>query len=192
MGEWFLMIFNRKRRNRQEADKANSEKESGGRGGLIGYRFEATGVYGCRFYKNGDIICSVSSAVMPSAPVLISGNGIKWRSDFGDSTIVPGISRIVIDDSNGKEVFRIVYRGTGEYEINESVKVRCGAGEYAFYRDGSVIANIDRINDKPNDLQKMPDTYYDYEPCFEVTADNGIQVELLTVILAFPMLQFAL
>jgi len=159
---------------------------------LIGYRFTATGVFGYRFYTTRDTICSVSSIVAPSAPVMIHGNGVTWKSDFEDCTIVPGLTRVIMDESNGEPLFRIVYKERGKYEINASTVVYCDEGKYEFYCNDKWIAIIIRTNDKSAHLHKPSDTYYDYEPYFDVAADNGIDTSLLMAILAFPMLQFAL
>lgn len=171
-------------------NKINADMESDKINRFIGYRFDATGVFGYEFYKNSDNICSVSSVVAPVAPVMISGNGVTWRSDFENCTIFPGLTRNINDESNGKQVFQIVYKGIGEYEIDESILVYCDTRKYTFYCDNSIIAIIKRFNDKSDYLQKTLDTNYDYEAYFDIAVDNGINTELLMVILAFPMLQF--
>ena len=157
----------------------------------IGYRFNATGVFGYVFYSAGSYICTVSSIVSPSAPVVIRGNGLKWRSDFESCTIVPGLTRYIVDESNGKQIFRIIYKDTGIYEINESVSVRGDTGKYTFYCDDTIIAVIERTDGGSGAFQKPSGPYYDYEPYFAISSDDGISTELLMVILAFPMLRFA-
>lgn len=173
-------------------NKINADIECDKINRIIGYRFEATGVLGYEFYNINDKICSVSSVVAPSESVRIFGNGVTWRSDFENCTIFPGLTRNINDESNGKQVFQIVYKGIGEYEINESILVYCDMWKYTFYCDDKIIATINKISNKSNYLQKPSDTYYDYDPYFEIAADNGINAELLMVIQAFPMLRFAL
>ena len=74
---------------------------------IIGYRFDTTGIFGYSFYSESGNICSVSSIVAPSAPVLIHGDGVTWRSEFDDCmTIVPGIARSINDESNGTQLYR--------------------------------------------------------------------------------------
>ena len=157
---------------------------------LIGYRIDITGWFGYKFYQNGSSICTVSSIVAPSVPVMIHSDGIAWESNFVQSTIVPGLSRSINDARHGKQIARIVYERPGEYEIDASIKVRCTPGEYTFYKDSRVIATIKKVDDKSM-YPRLPDTIYDFEPYFEVTTNNEIPTQLLMVILAFPMLQFA-
>ena len=75
------------------------------------YRLSATGAWGYEFYDAGrNRIGSVSTAVMPSSPALIKGEGIDWYSTFSmDQTIVPGTGRWVKNNQNGQEVYRIIF-----------------------------------------------------------------------------------
>lgn len=160
---------------------------------MIGYRFNATGVFGYTYYTAGNRVCSVSSIVDPSAPVMIHGNGVAWTSNFDFfRTIFPGTTRNINDESTGTPLFRIVFGNTGQYKINDSITVYCDEEKYTFYCDDKVIAKILRFNGESGDLQKPSDTDYNYEPYFEVTVYNGIETELLMLILAFPMLKFGL
>ena len=172
-------------------NKINAKIESDKTKRLIGYRFDATGVFGYAYYTSDERVCSVSSIVAPSAPVMIHGNGVTWKSDFDNCTIFPGLTRSVNDESNGTQPFQIVYKDSGEYEINKSIIAYCDTGKYTFYCDDKVIAKIIRFSGKSGHFKKPSDTYYNYESYFEVAADDKIDTELLMVILAFPMLQFA-
>lgn len=165
--------------------------KSDGISNIIGYRFNETGIFGYTFYSTSGKICSSSRIVAPSAPVIIHGNGVTWKSDFDDdTTIFPGLSRSIYDESNGALLFQIVYKDSGEYEINGSITVYYDTGKYTFCCDDGVIAKISRLTGKKDYLQIKPDTNFDYEPYFEIVADGGIGTELLMVILTFPMLQF--
>ena len=160
---------------------------------FIGYRFDATGVFGYRYCSTTtDKFCTVSSIAAPSSPVMIHGNDVTWKSDFDSfKTIFPGDTRYVNDELTGTNLFRIVYKDIGKYEINNSIVVYCDTGKYTFCCDNKVIATITRLSGKSGHIKKPLDNYYNYEPYFEVTADDKIDTELLMVILAFPMLQFA-
>lgn len=157
---------------------------------LIGYRFDATGVFGYAYYINGDHVCSVSSIIAPSSSVMIYGNGVTWKSDFENCTIFPGLTRSIHDESNGTQLYQIVYKDRGKYEINQSITAYCETGKYIFCCDDKVIAEIIRVSGKSGFFKNPSDTVYHYEPYFEVSAKDRIDTGLLTVILAFPMLQF--
>ena len=173
-------------------NRINASIESDRINRFIGYYFQATGVFGCVFYTISDKICSVSKIVSPSDNAMIHGNGMSWRSDFENCTIYPGLTRSIVDGSDGKQLFQIVYKGTGKYEINESILVYCDTENYTVYCDEKVIAKIKRISGRSDCFPIPSDTYYDYEPYFEITAVDGMIKELLMVILAFPMLEFGL
>ncbi|MEE3428440.1 MAG: hypothetical protein VZQ55_05685 [Ruminococcus sp.] len=173
-------------------NKINLEVESNKSNRFIGYRFEATGIFGYQFYKAGDNFCSVTSIVAPSAPVMIYSKDIKWRSDYELCTIFPGLTRYIIDELSDQQVIQIIYKDTGEYEINGMIQVYCDSKKYTFYREDEIIAKIKKINNKEEHLQRIPNSYDNCEPYFEILVDVGISTELLPVILAFPMLRFAL
>ncbi len=156
---------------------------------IIGYRYNATGVFGYVFYKEKRKLCSVSSVVVPSPPVMMFGFGNKWKSEFENCTIVPGITRYVYDCNTGRRIYKIVYRENGKYEINNSVIAYCNAERYAFFCDNQLIAQISKATEKCDFVPQS--TEYDIEPYFDVFAQNGIDENLLMLIFSFPMLQFA-
>ena len=74
--------------------KTNKEIESDRCDEYVGYRFDVTGYFGYKFFNaECDLICSISSIVAPSAPVLINSNTVIWESIFENCTIFPGLSR---------------------------------------------------------------------------------------------------
>ena len=172
---------------------ARIAEESGENKRAIGYRYAATGVFGYMFYSPEQLICTVSSNVVPSPPVMIAGAGVEWRSDFDqDTTIYPGIARSVVEEAGGEQVFGIVYKETGSYEINESVSVHCDWDAYAFCIEDREIATIRRCSRMPDGFPWPTDDYYEYEPYFEVEYGSEVSAELLMIMLAFPMLRFTL
>lgn len=173
--------------------KLNANIDSDDINRLTGYRFDATGVFGYSFYNDVNKFCSVSSSVGLSAPVRILGNRVKWKSDFDNCTVFPGLARSIIDESKGTQLFSIVYINSGEYKINESVSVYCDIDNYTFYASDKVIAKIYRFSGETDHRQKISETdSYDYKPYFEVVTINEIAPELRMVILAFPMFRFGL
>ena len=157
---------------------------------IIGYRYIATGVAYCEFYQSDVCICSVSELVAPSMPLSVFGNGIRLKSDYSVSNIVPGLTRVVCDEISGKTLFQIAYKERGKYVINESIEVYCSTEKYAFYCSGRLIATIKRNNSGMLSSQPMPKAGYVYQLSFEADIDDGVPAELQTVILAFPMLRF--
>ena len=139
------MFFNKRKKEKRHrivrfSDEKNAKIESDDIIRLIGYRFDATGVFGYSYYTTTDKVCSVSTIVAPSAPVMIHGRSTTWRSDFDKNcTICPGLTRSITDELSGIQIFRIVYKDRGEYEINDSITAYCFAGNYTFYWDAKAI-----------------------------------------------------
>ena len=159
---------------------------------IIGYRYEVTGVFGYKFFSSGNYICTVSSSVLPSPPVIISDADITRRSNFDShSTIFPGLTRTVNDDITGVQTNKIVYKGKGQYEIDDSVSVEYSEDKYTFYIDGKVAAIIRKIDDKSG-YDLLPNNASDTEPYFDIVSSNDLDKKLLIVVLAFPMLAFGL
>ena len=78
---------------------------------IMGYRISATGVLWYEFYENHKLICTANSIIVPSPPVRISGYGYEWNSEFDqESTIIPGLTRYVLDHKTKEEVFRIIFK----------------------------------------------------------------------------------
>lgn len=155
----------------------------------IGYKYSATGIFGYAFFHDKIRMCTVTSIVVPSPPVLIEGYGMRWRSDFdAEATIFPGLTRYVRDDSDGAQVARLVYRDRWEYEINGSVTARCGGGSYSFSRSGKIAAQISRY--KEGNVWVPESVEHDYEPYFEVLFTDEIDDGMKLLVSSFPMLRF--
>ncbi len=157
---------------------------------LIGYRYSVTGDFGFSFLYGNKKIVTVSSPVLPKPWVMISGNGINWESPYFDDTIIPGVSRYVIEQKTKRVVCKITFIQRGQYRLNDSVIVYCGKDELVFYRNNQQIVRITRCQEKlliPASL----DSYYDWRPFFEISVSQSVDNELLMLICAFPMLRFA-
>ncbi|MCM1307544.1 MAG: hypothetical protein NC223_02985 [Butyrivibrio sp.] len=155
---------------------------------FVGYRYEATGVWAYNFYKGKEKICSVSSIVAPSSPIMIYGFGYSWKSELGDSTAASEHTRYVCDCSDDRKLYKIIYKGNGKYEINDSLLVYCDAERYSFFCDNRLIAEINRIADK-SDFELLS-TAYDAEPYFDIFTQDRMDEQLLMLIFSFPMLRF--
>lgn len=159
---------------------------------VTGYRYCATGIWGYDFYREQEKLCTVSGLVIPSPPVRICGFEREWYSEFDEeSTIVPGLTRYVFDSKTSREVARIIYKNAGKYEVlisQNHINVYIVEDEYGFYRNGHIIASIKRIHENNNLIPPMSD--FDIEPYFSIFLAKQIELEIIMVILAFPMLQF--
>lgn len=162
---------------------------------LIGFCWSVTGAFGYDFYQNGRRLCTVSSLVVPSAPVRIRGFGGEWLSPFdADSTLFPGLARTVYRAGSEQAECRLVYRGEG-YEL------LCGAAVYQIHaRDGAVvfcaggrqIAALTRLSrPRAAGIPTPKDASFDgMEAYYTVKAADGLPPAVLTAVLAFPMLRF--
>ena len=165
---------------------------------IIGRRFSVTGVFGYEFIDDAGETVSVSSVVVPSAPVMIYGYGRQWKSDYDQkSTIIPGRTRRVVDQKTQCVVGVIKYIDDGIYTINDGVTVRCYEKEYRFYAGetedrliavlgkGSVRGAVGGIPiDDGNDEHSNLDIYVS---CIA----EDIPYDTVLLILSFPMLRFA-
>lgn len=157
---------------------------------IVAFRMTATGVWGYRFYCGDQLIGTISSPVGPTSTVRVEAAGIAWYSTFHmDNTIVPGISRRVKDNRNGKEVYRIIYCQPQFYRMmkdGESLLVERRNETYLFGNQGMpVLAMTERIESWP----WIPGN--GYEPYLLTTLYEGNVTEsLLMAILSFPALRF--
>ena len=157
---------------------------------IVGFRRTATGVWRYEFFTADQLIGTVSSLVGPNAVVRIEAPAISWYSSFSmDTTIVPGISRRVKDNTDGEPVYRIIYCQPGFYRMMrgaDSLLVERRNGAYLFGNQGMpVLAMTERIEE----WQWLPGR--DYEPYFLTTVyEENVGRELLMALLSFPMLRF--
>ena len=103
---------------------------------IITYHLSATGIWRYEFCRDGESIGHVASAGSPREPVRIEGPEISWYSRFDmDTEIVPGVSRKIMDDKTGGEVYRIVWWQPNLYEVRtreKSIQAEIRNGCYLF------------------------------------------------------------
>lgn len=161
---------------------------------MLGYRIDQTGILGYEFRsKEGKVVCSVLSSVIPSPPVRINGFGMTLCSEFdSESTIYTGLTRFVTDANAVSEqpYSKLVYLGGSQYMINDGILVNCGPEVDTFSRWGRKIAQIVRCISRDDVLYGVDSTVG--EPYFEACFAENISTEEKNLILAFPMLRFAL
>ena len=157
-----------------------------------GYRIARTGVFGYEYYADGEKILYAGGLVVPSPAILIRCSGIEWESPFDqESTIVPGLTRTIMDAVSEKEIARIVYRETGRYEIVMAGEVWAVLAEddgYRFLSGKEEAGCLKRIGG-----QKWPaQTSEELIPWFSFRSGLENRREICAVWMAFPALRFAI
>ena len=154
---------------------------------IITYRLTDTGLWSYHFYLGRQMIGKATSVLALSSTVRIESVAGPWYSMFHvDTAIAPGVSRKVKSDRTDLEVFRIVYCEPGFYrilggEVNLLVEYRDNA--YLFGNPGQpVLAVTERIRE----WSWVPQG----EPFFLTTVYEECKADLLTAMLAFPVLRF--
>ena len=131
------------------------------------------------------MIGKASSMLSLSSMVRAEFSTVSWYSTFHvDTSVFPGVSRKVMDDRNGQEVFRIIYCEPGFYRIlsrDRSLLVEYRDNAYLFGNPGQpVLAVTERIREWP------------WVPCGEPFFLTTVYEENapLPAILTFPALRF--
>lgn len=161
---------------------------------LIAYRYSVTGASGYHFYENQNELCAMSVFSFLTFPVAISGFGHEWTSEFdSNDTIVPGMTRFVVDDKSKETVCQIVFIEAGRYDIlvsGERVRVFIETDQCVFFSGEASIARIKRAYETPVDVpQKLRS--YDCELYCRADLAEPMKPELALAILSFPLLRFA-
>ena len=156
---------------------------------IVSFRKAGTGAWTYQFYEGRQLIGSASCVMKMNSTVRIDAPGISWHSSFNmEDTIVPGISRKVKENSNGDEVYRIVYCQRGFYRMirgDANILVERRDGAYLFGTEGMPVTAVTERNDE------WPWRPPDNEPYF-VTKFFGEKIsrEFRLAVLAFPALRF--
>ena len=160
---------------------------------ITGFRGSTTGMSRHAFYRDNERVCEAFVPVLPSPTVLIEGDGYKLLSPFDmQSTIVRGLTRYVLDRDSENEVFRIVYRAAGSYEMvcgELHITVRADAEGASFSVDGRPAAWTEPIFEFPW-APEMPG--YDVAPCFGTVLYADLNPLCTLAVLTFPILRFAI
>ena len=154
---------------------------------IITYRMTATGIWNYHFYTGQQLLGKVSCTLSLLSTVRIETDSFSWYSAFhADTMVFPGVSRKVMDDRSGLEVFRIVYCEPGFYRMiggSVNLLVECRESVYLFGNPGKpVLAMMERIQEWP----WVPAG----EPFFLTTVYEEFAPGLLLGMLAFPALRF--
>ncbi len=156
---------------------------------IISCRLTDTGIWSYQFWSGREYAGKVSSVLSSlSSTARIEAGPFSWYSTFHvDTQVFPGVSRKVMDDRTGLEIFRIIFCEPGFYRLmgpERSLLVECRDGAYLFGNPGQpVLALTERISEWP----WVPAG----EPYFRTTVyEEDVRAELLTGMLAFPALRF--
>ena len=171
---------------------------------ITGYRFSATGVFGYVFYQKQEKLCSVSSIVVPSPPLTITGKSRIWKYSPTQSDCAHKICMSVRDELTGKEAFRLSQRedrswlmeGTDEeFPADVRWEISDEDGKIMFYYHEAYewltkqkVAAIEKITE----AEWIPEVLgMNVEPAFRVNIfDNNEEFEeSVLAIVAFPMLR---
>ena len=155
---------------------------------IITFRQTDTGIWSWYFYAGREKIGQAAITLSLSSTVRIETESVSWYSPFHiDTQVFPGVSRKVMDDRTGLEVFRIIFCEPGFYrlmggEINLLAEYRDGS--YLFGNPGQpVLAVTERIREWP----WAPAG----EPFFRTTVyEENVPENLMSAILAFPAVRF--
>ena len=155
---------------------------------VITYRQADTGIWSYHFYAGRQMIGKALCKLSLSSLVRVEAGNEAWYSPFHmDTQVFPGVSRKVMDDRTGTEVFRIIFCEPGFYRIlgrDSGLLVECRGEAYLFGNPGQpVLAMTERIREWP----WVPSG----EPFFRTTVyEENLPEGYLTAMLAFPAVRF--
>ena len=160
---------------------------------IMGYHYGATGAWGYAFYEEQKKICTLSSIVVPSPPVLLQGFGHEWYSKLDQAgTVAPGLTRSISDHKSKENIYKIIYQNSGQYDIvfsDDHMAVHIGNDHYAFFSGDTEVAQIEKVCETPIEVPQELQ-YYDTELHFLANVSDQIKPEHMLAILSFPVLRF--
>ena len=118
----------------------------------------------------------------------------KWPFDR-ETTVSPGVTRFV-HDWQGKEYFRVIYRGSAEYDIvikdGRTIKVLCGVGTLCFLPEKEIFALIEHNMELYCCEGKVPINEECRKDYYCVELRQAVAQEEMLAMLAFLALRFIL
>ena len=115
----------------------------------VGYRQDGTDLKQYDFFVEKQGVCRVREKRTPNLSIvsICSACG-QWMSRFDpDSTIFPGLTRTILDGETENEVFRLIYRDSGRYEMvmgNDRWEILAEGSTYRFLSGGKKAGCIER------------------------------------------------
>lgn len=158
---------------------------------VMTYRLSSTGIWNYQFYDRRRMIGSAGTVFSPSSPVRIEGGGINWYSRFDiDQMIAPGVSRRVMDNQTGLEVYRLIFWQPGKYELRAaeaSVQAEIRNGVYLF---GKPLKPVCAMTERISEADWIPPNRMTVEPWFRTRIYEDMNDVLMMAVLSFPALMF--
>ena len=140
------------------------------------------------FRQKKDLLCIILGG--SELFLYISNGTIGWKSSYDiDSTIVPGLTRYIHEESTKKQVAGIVYLDSGLFELTGGILAVCHPkSSYSFIRDKRIIAEISPYE---GTADWIPDDYYEWEAKYDISIKKELDLQTKILIMAFPVLRFA-
>ena len=153
-----------------------------------------TDFWGYEFYSlTEEKIGSVVMVFPQSEQMQIESEHCHWSS-WSDKwqTLAPGMYRLVLDNSTGEEVYRLIYRSSGEYllktEDGRIMTVEIQDDRFCFRENGGLLlATTERIQQagyRPRINRCM-----DVEARFKTTFQGEVTEKEVMMVLSFPTLK---
>ena len=157
---------------------------------IMTYRLTATGIWRYEFCREGETIGSVASAGSPREPVRIEGPEIEWYSRFDiDMEIVPGVSRKIMDNRTGEEVYRIVWWRPDLYEVRTKEKSILAETRNGCYLFGVPLMPVTAMTERAEGESRLM-LGMQGEQCFRTQFFDPVSDGYVMMALSFPALRF--
>lgn len=158
----------------------------------IGIQYNATGVFGYSFRKDGAEVFRASCPVLPKPDILLSGFGeeLRHRNYDRQITLCPGARRNVTDASGSVRGYYEIAE-LGEFLIvTESARVCVRASEagWHIFAGGDLAAELLRLPE--NERGRFTEHGFDMEKRFRVDILRQMDTWMIPYIMAIPLLGF--
>ena len=155
---------------------------------IIGYRLDATGIFGYIYYQDGEQICSTGGNTNREVrTVLLNGFGLTWKIENFD----------IIDQETGLCFTTYKKTGSNKYTLGEKIKVECNEKTFSFYREDNEVATFFKFDNRDNslglgleDVSTPPGYEYISIPYFGIVMDSDLRDDEKLLILSFPELKY--
>ena len=158
----------------------------------VGIRYNATGVSGYSFRKDGTEVFRVSCPVMPKPDILLSGFGkTLWHRNYdGQITLCPGVRRNVTDESGSVRGYYEIARLGEFFIVTESARafVRASEAGWHIFTGGRLTAELLRLPE--NERTRFSENGFDMEKRFRLNILKGTDTTMIPCIMAIPLLGF--
>ncbi|MBR3430607.1 MAG: hypothetical protein IKG87_10950 [Clostridia bacterium] len=153
------------------------------------FRLSTTGLWQYEFCRGDECVGSVVS-FSPREPVRIEGENVSWYSSFNmDTEIIPGVSRKVMDNRIGEEIYRIIWWRPDLYEIRagkKSIQAEIRNGSFLFGQPMMPVTAMTGRTQGAFHLIRGLET----ESMFRSVFFEPVSPEYRMMVLSFPALRF--